>query len=55
MTPLALALVLPLALGGESTGGTESTFLGVVTIISIVAVVVGLGAVWYFFFRDRSR
>ena len=49
-----LALV-PLALGGESTGGSESTFLGVLTIISIVAVVIGLGALWYFFFRDRSR
>jgi len=51
----ALSLMLPLALGGESTGGTESTFLGVVTIISLVAVVIGLGAVWYFFFRGRSR
>jgi hypothetical protein len=51
----ALSLMLPLALGGESTGGAESTFLGVLTIVSLVAVVVGLGAVWYFFFRDRSR
>lgn len=55
MKLVALALVLPLALGGESTGGGESTFLGVVTIISIVAVVAGLGAVWYFFFRGGSR
>jgi hypothetical protein len=47
-------LVVPLALGGESTGGTEGTLLGVVAIVSLVAVVVGLGAVWYFFFRDRS-
>ncbi len=47
--------LLPLALGGETTGGGESTFLGVLTIISIVAVVIGLGAVWYFFFRDSSR
>ncbi len=54
MSTAVLALV-PLALGGESTGGSESTFLGVVTIISIVAVVIGLGAVWYFFFRDGSR
>ena len=51
----ALSLVLPLALGGESTGGAETTFLGVLTIISLVAVVIGLGAVWYFFFRDGSR
>lgn len=55
MNPAVLALLLPLALGGESTGGTESAFLGVVTIISIVAVVIGLGAVWYFFFRGGSR
>ena len=33
----------------------ESTILAVVTIVSIVAVVIGLGAVWYFFFRDGSR
>ncbi|HTQ67332.1 MAG TPA: hypothetical protein VMI13_01440 [Solirubrobacteraceae bacterium] len=51
----AQLLWLPLALGGESTGPGESTFLGVLTIISLVAVVVGLGAVWYFFFRGRSR
>ena len=47
--------LMVLALGGESTGGAESTFLGVLTILSVVAVAVGLGAVWYFFFRDRSR
>jgi len=51
VAPAAASLLLPLALGGESTGGGESTFLGVLTIISLVAVVIGLGAVWYFFFR----
>jgi hypothetical protein len=48
-------LGLPLALGGESVGGAESTLLGVVAIVSLVAVVVALAAVWYFFFRGRGR
>ncbi len=51
----AQSLLLVLALGGESTGATESTLLGVLTIISLVVVVIGLGAIWYFFFRDGSR
>jgi hypothetical protein len=47
-------LGLPLALGGESVGGGESTLLGVLAIVSLVAVVVALAALWYFVFRDRS-
>ena len=55
MTAGALSLLLPLALGGESSGAGETTFAGVLTIISIVVVMIGLGAVWYFFFRGGSR
>ena len=55
MTTVAVSLLLPLALGGESGGSGETTFAGVLTIISIVVVVAVLGATWWFFFRDRSR
>ena len=55
MTALAVSLLLPLALGGESGGSGETTFAGVLTILSIVVVVIALGAIWWFFFRDGSR
>jgi len=55
VTTVAVSLLLPLALGGESSGSGETTFAGVLTIVSIVVVVIGLGAIWWFFFRDGSR
>jgi hypothetical protein len=55
MTAGVLSLLLPLALGGESSGPGETTFAGVLTILSIVVVVIVLGAVWYFFFRGGSQ
>ena len=51
----AQTLALPLALGGESGSSSENTLAGVLTILSIVAVVIVLGVVWYFFFRGGSH
>jgi len=52
---IALSVLVPLALGGESGGTGETTFAGVLTIISIVVVMLGLGAIWWFFFRNGAR
>jgi len=55
LTHLAsLALSLPLALDGEAeTAGNVG--LGVISIVSIALAYIGLFALWYFVFRDRSR
>lgn len=49
-----LALSLPLALGGEAET-SSNTGIGVISVASIVLGYVGLFALWYFVFRDKSR
>jgi hypothetical protein len=50
----SLALALPLALDGEAeTAGNVG--LGVVSLVSVALAYVGLFALWYFVFRDKSR
>jgi hypothetical protein len=50
----AAILVVPFALGGDSSGG-ENTGLAVVSLVSIVAGYVLIAALWYFIFRGRAR
>jgi hypothetical protein len=50
----AAMLSVPLALGGESSGG-ESAGLAVISVVSIVAGYLLIAALWYFVFRDSSR
>jgi hypothetical protein len=49
-----LAVSLPLALGGEAET-SNSTGIGVLSVASIVLGYVGLFALWWFVFRDKSR
>jgi hypothetical protein len=49
-----LALSLPMALGGEAET-SNNTGIGVLSVASIVLGYVGLFALWYFVFRDKSR
>lgn len=49
-----VALSLPMALGGEAET-SKNTGIGVISIASIVLGYVGLFALWYFVFRDKSR
>ena len=51
---VSLALSLPLALGGEAES-SGSTGIGVLSVASIALGYVGLFALWFFVFRDRSR
>jgi hypothetical protein len=55
LTHLAsLALSVPVALDGEAeTAGNVG--IGVISIVSIALGYVGLFALWYFVFRDKSR
>jgi hypothetical protein len=50
----AAMLSLPVALGGESSGG-ESTGLAVISVASIVVGYLLIAALWYFVFRDSAR
>jgi hypothetical protein len=54
MNLLALTLVLPVALDGESVNGNNSA-LAVVSIVSIVGGYVLLFALWHFVFREKAR
>jgi hypothetical protein len=54
MSTAALRLALPVALGGESAGGS-STGLAVLSLASIVVGYLVIAALWYFVFRDRKR
>jgi hypothetical protein len=49
-----LALSLPMGLGGEAET-SNNTGIGVLSVASIVLGYVGLFALWYFVFRDKSR
>ena len=49
-----LAISLPLALGGEAES-SNSTAIGVISVLSIALGYVGLFALWWFVFRDKSR
>ncbi len=50
----SLALSLPMALDGEAE--TSSNLgLGIISVLSIAVGYVGLFALWYFVFRDKSR
>lgn len=49
-----LAISLPLALGGEAES-SNNVGIGVISVASIAIGYVGLFALWYFVFRDKSR
>jgi hypothetical protein len=51
---VSLSLHVPMALGGEAEGA-NSTSIGVISLVSIVLGWVGLAALWWFVFRDKSR
>jgi hypothetical protein len=46
--------LLPLALDGEAEG-SNNIGLGVISVVSMAVGYVGLFALWWFVFRDRSR
>ena len=60
IVPVALAhltsivLSLPIALGGEAEA-SNNLGLGILSIVSIAIGYVGLFALWWFVFRDKSR
>jgi hypothetical protein len=55
LTHLAsISLSLPIALGGEAET-SNNLGLGVLSVVSIAVGYVGLFALWYFVFRDKSR
>ena len=45
---------LPLALDGEAETASN-TGLGIISVVSIALGWIGLFALWYFVFRDKSR
>ncbi len=49
-----LAISFPVALDGEAEGASN-TGLAVISAVSIAIGYVGLFALWWFVFRDRSR
>jgi hypothetical protein len=53
-TLASLHLSLPIALGGEAETA-NNTGLGIISAVSIGAGYVGLFALWFFVFRDKSR
>ena len=50
----ALALALPMALDGDSVAGNNA-WIAVIAVVSMVSGYVLLAAIWWFFFRDRTR
>lgn len=50
----SLAAALPMALDGEAET-TGNTGLGVISVLSIAIGYVGLFALWWFVFRDKTR
>jgi uncharacterized BrkB/YihY/UPF0761 family membrane protein len=51
---VSLAISLPLALDGEAET-SSSTGLGVISVVSIGLTWVGLFALWFFVFRNKSH
>jgi hypothetical protein len=51
---LSLLISIPLALDGEAVTA-NNTGIAVLAAISMVCCYVGLAALWYFVFRDKSR
>lgn len=51
---VSVILSLPIALGGEAET-SNNLGLGVLSVVSIAVGYVGLFALWYFVFRDKSR
>jgi hypothetical protein len=45
---------LPMALGGEAET-SNNTGIGIISVVSIALGYVGLFALWFFVFRDRTR
>jgi hypothetical protein len=54
MNLLAIALLAPLALDGESVNNNNSA-IAVVSLVSIVGGFLLLGALWYFVFREKAQ
>jgi hypothetical protein len=50
----SFALSLPLALDGEAET-SSNVGIGVISVVSIALGYVGLFALWWFVFRDKSR
>ncbi|MGA2451972.1 MAG: hypothetical protein ABSG93_00500 [Solirubrobacteraceae bacterium] len=50
----SLHLSLPIALGGEAET-SNNTGIGIISVVSIGLGYVGLFALWFFVFRDKSR
>jgi hypothetical protein len=51
---VSLALSLPIALGGEAET-SNNLGLGILSVVSIAVGYIGLLALWFFVFRDKSR
>jgi uncharacterized BrkB/YihY/UPF0761 family membrane protein len=51
---MSLVLSLPIALGGEAETA-NNLGLGILSVVSIAVGYVGLFALWFFVFRDKSR
>ena len=54
MGATSFLLALPLALDGESAGGS-STGIAVISLVSIVLGYLLLAGLWYFVFRGKAR
>jgi hypothetical protein len=55
MSLLALTLLAPLALDGESVTNNNTTAIAAVSLVSIVGGFLLLGALWYFVFREKAQ
>lgn len=54
MSLLALILLAPLALDGESVTNNNTTAIAAVSLASILGGFLLLGALWYFVFREKK-
>ena len=54
MNLLALTLLAPLALDGESVNN-NNTAIAAVSLVSIVGGFLLLGGLWYFVFREKAQ